>query len=884
MKKLLAILLLATTSLFAQDITGAGTYANPWMIYTPGNLDSMRYHLYQSDATAGYKIFKLANDIDCDGVTFTSGDTLWHGLYIAQQDTFGLDGQGYSIQNLDIKWDTTEHPITWAPTLNNNGFISFYDGHTSYNGGTPYDTVKNITFDNATMIWDSSKSVATILDDYAGILVGYYDENATANEHAVRFENIKIINSRMRYNEAADKISSDQRYGLMFGFIQGESSSAGIGPVIYQCGVENSSLWVFSYRPFNTMDFGGIIGQVDRFNVTLDEVYVKNSSFQESLGAAWYEFSGVQMGALIGYMSGSIGQIVTNAYSYNNTMHTNGIHGGASDPTIVGGAFGFGNGPSQRVYVGAGTYIRDNASPEANSDDLGFFTGYRVTSAGHTENFIDTTGLWNTDWYGVYGEESNTDPIIAISSSEADMQTESHFTDENWDFADVWAQSGIINGGYPYLQWELPGVDLTAPAGGEAFSYPDTLYITWQATSGTDSILIYYSLDNGFSFALAPVDTAVADTFWIPIGLNSSEFMIRITTLDSSSVSTSGAFEYLGAIALEILEPLNVTDIVNDGTYKDSIVVQSILADSVSLYYSVGDTLNWILLVEDIAQPDVVDTVFWYWNPVPQVVGDIYIKAATEVDTSKYGPFNSTTVAIGSQRPSQPQICWTATGSQWSIFRNFELDVSCGWSSPPLVHYSIVIDDYGEGYTTLSTECEQPCGFPVYPSNGSVFLFTGGGDTTETVFKEFYDQKGTTVTYNQRLYYVADSTLYMNDLRNDIDSIALADLSEYYYEVSGVGWLTDPTLSIYNVQWSQIVADTLAVNTDFESYNEPGFTPRLVMSAHGTPQGQVPGVTYDLLSSPPSGEYAQDIALAYSALSYLRYFFRGIHPKIDKDR
>ena len=60
----------------------------------------------------------------------------------------------------------------------------------------------------------------------------------------------------------------------------------------------------------------------------------------------------------------------------------------------------------------------------------------------------------------------------ATGETTAEMKTVSTFTDEGWDFEDVWAIDGITNDGYPALKWQLAplvdaGVDATISEGSD---------------------------------------------------------------------------------------------------------------------------------------------------------------------------------------------------------------------------------------------------------------------------------------------------------------------------------------------------------------------------------------------------------------------------------
>lgn len=879
MKKLLAILLLAASSLLGQGITGAGTYADPYMIYTPANLDSIRYYL-STGGGGGYSIFHLANNIDCNGVTFSDSDTLWYPLHIAAADTFGFNGNGYTISNLDIAWHKTAHSITTQNMNAWGGFISSWDFGSN---GNRVDTLQNVNFVNLTMHWDSTiTSIAR--NPVGGLLIGFLDNGSTSSWGLPRIANVTIDSSLIRYSTSGTAYTHSAKTGGVIGDIEGGQGAAQINE-IYRVGIKNSTVYHYANHGASGNRTGVFFADGANGHAIFTQCYVKDNYTYQSAGAGRYEFMGNVPHGIFGGEASLSHQII-DSYIYNNTIVTNGLYGGASDEPWAGAVSGSGHSNIVRLYAGANTYTRLNASPEASSDRLGWFVGFLTGGTpGLTidDHHLDTTGISASDWYNSplgYGEGAvltNVGDTVEYNSA-AEMLVEGTFT--NFNFTTTWKFTATINSGYPHLLWELPAISLTAPVGGESYAYPDTIDITYEGQN--DSVRVYYSLDNGFAWTITSLDTIASDTIWIPTGLSSSEFKIRITALDSSVTDQSGTFEYLGAVALEILEPIGVTGVINDGTYADSILVQSVLADSVNLYYSI-DSLNWILLSENIPQPETVDTVFYYWDPIPYISGSIWIKATSEVDTVKYGPFDSTTVAGGSMKPSQPQICWTESGAHNALRRDWRLDVSCGWSNPTIQLITGYVNDDGTGFTSVSVGCANPCPIETFSTIGSLYIFDAV-DTVETTWTEFYNEVGTTVTYKQRTYWISDSTLYMNDNRNNIDSIALADLSDYYYAVSGVGWTEQPTLGIYNVQWSKVVADTLAINTDFEALNDAAFSPRLIISGAGAPNDTYPGVIYDLLDAPPSGEYAEDIVLAYSGFSYTRFFFRGIHPKIDRDR
>ena len=163
-----------------------------------------------------------------------------------------------------------------------------------------------------------------------------------------------------------------------------------------------------------------------------------------------------------------------------------------------------------------------------------------------------------------------------------------------------------------------------------------------------------------------------------------------------------------------------------------------------------------------------------------------------------------------------------------------------------------------------------------FPKAASVYLTTAV-DTTEKDMSTFYTYD-TTVTYMGRLYYVANQTLYTNDLLNGIDSIVVTDLSALY--VSSPAWTEgDEYLQIYNVQRSKISGQYLALTTDFESLNDPGFTPKIFVGETGFPASIM---SVEALSYPNNANPASDVQKILTGAAFNRFFFRGIDPKIRK--
>jgi hypothetical protein len=213
----------------------------------------------------------------------------------------------------------------------------------------------------------------------------------------------------------------------------------------------------------------------------------------------------------------------------------------------------------------------------------------------------------------------------------------------------------------------------------------------------------------------------------------------------------------------------------------------------------------------------------------------------------------------------------------------FWVDVSCGWSSPDPWLWSGLIDSTGEGYDLLDTTITYGS-TPVYTdwkTRPAIHLITGS-DTADVALNDFYDQKGDTVTYLSRRYYVdeVNERLYMDDLVNSVYGIYILDLSSIYDNIIWLD-LEQPLLQIYHVQWTKVSGQYVNATADFEALNDPGFEPMLVMNAGGS-VGKRVGITASLLGYPNLSGSAEDEALAWSGFLAQRYYFRGIHPKAEK--
>jgi hypothetical protein len=226
-------------------------------------------------------------------------------------------------------------------------------------------------------------------------------------------------------------------------------------------------------------------------------------------------------------------------------------------------------------------------------------------------------------------------------------------------------------------------------------------------------------------------------------------------------------------------------------------------------------------------------------------------------------------------------ICWGDLGG--NIIERYRYnDVSCGWSAVTTWQkVTAVINDYGDGFSFLTGSCPYPNQSTCVQNEitvGPVWLYSGI-DTTVVPINTFY-QDGDTVIYRLYRYYVdeTDTILYCDDLLNGLDRLVVTDLSDYTSYFTGI-----PTdLFVYNVQRSKVQRDTLALNADFESLNDPTFEPLLLIGGLSeTGRGEI-ALRLELLEQPVDLNPAYDKARIFLGLSMTRRTFRGVHPKAEK--
>jgi hypothetical protein len=393
---------------------------------------------------------------------------------------------------------------------------------------------------------------------------------------------------------------------------------------------------------------------------------------------------------------------------------------------------------------------------------------------------------------------------------------------------------------------------------------------------------LYISYNNGVDYAL--VDTTSDSTYsWIAPNILASQCKFLISDDDSTITDESdNPFYLLPYSQLDIIYPIDKSGVALIPGDTLHVNVESMFVDNLWLYWSNDSTL-WHFIdstVVDTVNMQYKDTTNYVWTLTGAESGpEIWIKVEEQADTNIY-VFDKNYIQLGEGLPLGNLFCQTASGT--GFVEQFVLyDPSCGWSSVEHRYYTGTLNDLAESRSWTYNPCPWPwtdttCVF----ERATPVWIVDGVDTTETYMDTFYGVPSTTVTYKNRVYFVADSTLYCNDLVNGIDSIFISDLSYLYELPAGESWYDGyEKLQMYQVQRSKISGDTLDTNTDWESLNDEGFEPKLLV---GTTQSPYSTIAITALGYPADLNPASDTEKILTGAFFRRFYFRGIHPKIEK--
>jgi len=834
-KKLLLLLCLATP-LFAQDISGAGTVGDPYLLYNTADFDSMRYY----DTYDTY--YSLQADLDFSAWgEFAPFDTA---------NTF-FNGNNHTISNMTI--EPTGYVTTYVE--------SFGLWRTAVNGTAT--TIQDVVFSKCslnvinTTAGKAPAAAIVVPDDifYGKITL----TNITARQCIVTYNYITALST-----------SSQARFSIL-----GSASS------VSQSLVWQSKLIVdIDHNQAVLAGFVSSSGQAGSYLISMENyMYLRNRNASHNINASFVKTSWYGQGG------GSMNMSIKDTLEGNNDtgLSFGGITYQFSKGAIIGNNPIFNN-----MYCAEPTFINVSASAATIKLDVS-----TVTNCDVTDMYVDSTN-YSTAYYPAFRTEKDT----LLDSTKL----------TNFNFTTTWDMDKTgLYGYYPVFQTGMPTVgpyytgtvEIYSPTIGESFLQGETVPINI-ATTLVDTLEIAYSDDAGGSWNIIVADTILAtDTLlytWTPtLGINGT-IIVRAAGIGliDSTFDISDNFYVLTSANIEILTPQDSSATASVGdTVSISVEVQGI--DSLSLFYAVGDTSNWILIEGNIeVTPSYIDTIYYNWI-LPNIHGIIWLKAANAIDTALY-IFDKPISFVGENMPSQPQICWSDGTDYWGSDLGWGentrtpfmwarvLDPSCGWGINVTRRHTTYLKDDGTGYDFYY----DPSGnmsyadmriYGAFRNLDSLGLYTVS-DTTYYEIDELYTY-GDTITYKYRRYYYdnTDSSLRCDDLRNNIDSIFVADLS---YARTNY-WRADPSfIQVYNVQSSKISGIYASILTNLESLNDPLFGPIILISGASVSVRGYVTVKLSALGIPPSTDLVQDVVRMFTNLNITRDYFRGIDPKARK--
>ena len=216
------------------------------------------------------------------------------------------------------------------------------------------------------------------------------------------------------------------------------------------------------------------------------------------------------------------GGTINNSYSRSNIVITYNIYNQGS----VGGLYGndYSSGAKSNLYSTGSITMVSGSFPLL----VGGLAG---------ANYTSTTGsYWDTQ---TSGRATSSGGAGVVGKTTAQMKTQATYS--GWDFSTIWAidSNGVINDGYPYLQWSSTNSSPTTP--------------TSLGASGVTNGSAGTNTQPAFSFSLSDPD--VADTV---------KYQIQI---DDTSDFSSPVVDYTSALAAQGSASFTVGQAAGSGTY-----------------------------------------------------------------------------------------------------------------------------------------------------------------------------------------------------------------------------------------------------------------------------------------------------------------------------
>jgi hypothetical protein len=415
--------------------SGDGTQNNPYIIQTPEQLGNF-------------------SDFVNFGKTFEE-EYVKLGADIALNDTTNW-------QN----WETAAPANTWTAigTSSSINFIGTFDGAGHVVSGVYINRTGTATADNYQGLFGYVGSGGTIenlgvvasyvkANQYVGGLAGYNNGGTITNSYAAGTVSgtSNQVGGLAGYNNGGTISNS-----YATGDVNGGSQIGGLA------GLNGSGSTITSSYAAGTVSGTGDVGGLAGGNLgTISNSYATG------------DVTGTGTGGNSGGLVGSNGSFsnksgtIANSYAAGNVTGYNGGGLAGQNYDTISNSYATGNVTGS--YQGGGL-VQLNGGTITNSYATGKATGTSYAGGLFVSSY---SGHTVTNSY--YDKETSGRSTDIGNKTTAEMKTQATYTD--WDFDDIWAIDGNVNGGYPFLRVIFVPVTVTNGTGSSYYAWGTTVTI-----------------------------------------------------------------------------------------------------------------------------------------------------------------------------------------------------------------------------------------------------------------------------------------------------------------------------------------------------------------------------------------------------------------------
>jgi len=394
-------------------MTGTGTSVDPYIISTPTDLDAIRSLPF----TGLY--LQLGNDIDLSSWGYWI--PIGYGITTFWMNYF--DGKGYTIRNMHIRRDGG-----YIANSHNLGFIAIISRDNNFSNNS-HACLQNMEFEDCLIeITGAMNSTTNNIGIVAArSLSGYIP---TPGDERLPVKNIKVTNCHVTTTALYNAYRTQM--GIAFG------ESVGYAYQIQLSGCSLLGMGDMGDYPV----VGGICG---RAYTTIVQSYIIDSELTIDVTSG--SNARLRLGLLGGYASyTTIIAAAGNCYARGCTITSN-FSIGSSDG--AGGTFGVWTRPSSNGLKNSYVVLSAPFTLTGSSTRYGNMGGRFYNYA--SDQSIKLSDIHNGTLSMIADTDGITFPNMVIEA-DADMKIPATYTDDGWDFDNIWRIDPTLNDGYPILR------------------------------------------------------------------------------------------------------------------------------------------------------------------------------------------------------------------------------------------------------------------------------------------------------------------------------------------------------------------------------------------------------------------------------------------------